>query len=231
MTNKNIPEDLQWAIKLQKQRELEQSYPEVDYESLEELTLYHGTTTKYLDKILSKGIFPRKLLQENTNGNWSKDPSNPFMVYLTSAYAPYFADVAANKNGGKPVVLEVKVDKFNLYPDEDYLEQATREDPEWQKKFRGQDMSQRTKFFVQKFMAYKDFYTESLKHMGTACYLGGINSEQITRYSILDHSKIIDFFDPTITIQNFRFLGNRYRMLSDLDTWKQPLSEEVIVKC
>ena len=70
------------------------------------IKLYHGTTTKHLDKILKQGITPR----HDRPSNWDKHPSREDMVYLTNAYAIYFAQVCCDWEAGEsPVVLEVFV--------------------------------------------------------------------------------------------------------------------------
>lgn len=53
------------------------------------LILYHGTSSKYLPSILREGIKPRKLTRQS---NWKTTiESRNDMVYLTNAYALYFA--------------------------------------------------------------------------------------------------------------------------------------------
>jgi hypothetical protein len=57
-------------------------------DSWETITLYHGTTTKYLNDILKHGITPRKVNQIN---NFSEVPSNEELVYLTSRWHYWYA--------------------------------------------------------------------------------------------------------------------------------------------
>ena len=188
------------------------------------LTLYHGTTTKHLDHILKKGITPR---YKNSIGNWKDNPSRDDMVYLSDAYACYFAYVTAGEQGGEPLVLEVNVKKDRLYPDEDYLEQFTRIDPAWKDIVENTTMEHRTKHFKDTLLDFKDYFEDSLKFLGNACYKGIIKPKNIVKYSILNDDKVLEYSDPTITLQNYIYLGERYRELSKSTMWKKPLSKYI----
>ena len=210
------------------QREEELKYPPKDY-SKGKVTLYHGTSTKYLDDILSKGITPR----HKKESNWSDNPSHPLMVYLSDAYPVYFAQQSLEVEGDdEPVVLEVIVDTKRLYPDEDYLEQFTRIDPKWieiEEQFGYmKSMEERTKWFKDNLTDYKDHYEGSLFGLGNCCHKGVIKPKNIVRYSVLDYNQILNYSDPTITLQNYQLLGGRYRMISEKTMWEKPLSIESI---
>lgn len=215
---------VEMADKYAKQREEELKYPPKDY-SKGKVTLYHGTSTKYLDDILSKGITPR----HDKDSNWSDNPSHPLMVYLSDAYPVYFAQQSVEVEGDdEPVVLEVIVDTKRLYPDEDYLEQFTRIDPSWRNTVEATSMEYRTEWFKDNLTDYKEHYVGSLYGLGNCCHKGLIKPKNIVRYSILDHNKILDYSDPTITLQNYQILGGRYRMISEKTMWEKPLSKESI---
>jgi len=224
----NMNELQEMADKLALQREEEQKYPPKDY-SKSKITLYHGTSTKYLNDILSKGITPR----HKKESNWSGNPSHPLMVYLSDAYPVYFAQQSVEAEGSdKPVVLEVIVDTKRLYPDEDYLEQFTRIDPKWieiEEQFGYmKSMEERTKWFKDNLTDYKDHYEGSLFGLGNCCHKGVIKPKNIVRYSVLDYNQILNYSDPTITLQNYQLLGGRYRMISEKTMWEKPLSIESI---
>ena len=208
----------QEAERLIKEREDELKYPVKDYNQ-KKVTLYHGTSTKYLDDILKQGIKPRY----EKESIWEDNPSRPDMVYLSSAYAVYFSQVASYRLGGKPVVFEVKVNSKSLYPDEDFLEQITRVDPAW-KDTLSLGMEERTAWFKKNMLDYKTAYADSLGALGNACHKGIIKPKNIIRYSILDESKILEYSDPTITLMNYQILGGRYRKLSQKTMWEEPLS-------
>ena len=214
----------EWVENLQKQKKEELKYPPKDY-SKGKVTLYHGTSTKYLDDILSKGITPR----HNKDSNWSDNPSHPLMVYLSDAYPVYFAQQSVEVEGDdEPVVLEVIVDTKRLYPDEDYLEQFTRIDPAWRNTVEATSMEYRTEWFKDNLTDYKEHYVGSLYGLGNCCHKGLIKPKNIVRYSILDHNQILNYSDPTITLQNYQILGGRYRMISEKTMWEKPLSKESI---
>ena len=186
------------------------------------ITLYHGTTTKYLNSIKEKGITPR---YKNSIGNWKDNPSRADMIYLSNAYASYFAFVTSGEQGGEPLVLEVNVKEDRLYPDEDYLEQFTRVDPAWKEIVEQTSMEFRTRHFKETLLDYKDYFEDSLQFLGNACHKGIIKPKNIVRYSILDDDKVLEYSDPTITLQNYIYLGERYRDLSKLTMWQKPLSK------
>ncbi len=188
------------------------------------IKLYHGTSTVYLPMIKKHGLIPRY----NSKSNW-KTKSRPDMIYLTSAYPIHFAEHAINEHGGKPVVLEVEVDVNRLYPDEDFLEQATRgmsdegnggsdEEVKRVKKGRlwnnlkGLDMEQRTKYFRDKLEHYKHHYEDSLRGLGTCCHKGIIKTKGIIRH-VIPNKKTRAMSDPSIHIDNFRVLADYYAHL------------------
>ena len=174
------------------------------------LTLYHGTSSAHLDKILKSGLRPRY----SKSSDW-ECASRPDMIYLTSAYPLYFAEHSITHHGGEPVVIEVEVDTLRLYPDEDFLEQATRSEknreknPDLATKLEGLDMEQRTKFFRDSLEEYKHHYSDSLKYLGNCCHKGIIKPKRIRRY-VMPDSKTQMMSDPTIHISNFFHMSDYY---------------------
>ena len=82
------------------------------------MILYHGTSTEFLPQILEKGLLPRSATGLKSHWNGDVESKSDF-VYLTTAYPVYFAMNTAD--GSNPVVLKVKVNKKDLYPDEDFV--------------------------------------------------------------------------------------------------------------
>lgn len=81
--------------------------------------LYHGTSTQHLDRILAEGLQPRCVTGRESN--WEGDiESKPDFVYLSAAYAIYYAVEAADEPH-HPVILQVDWDHLELYPDEDFI--------------------------------------------------------------------------------------------------------------
>lgn len=190
--------------------------------------LYHGTNGLWVDNILKCGIEPRGRRQ--TRNNWKHVPhqSNPRCVYLTDSYAPYFAFNATRGENPMCAVIEIDTDRLDineLFPDEDFLEQSSRriDDP-----IPG-TMSERTLYYRKKQFSY-DWYIQdpetkeystwwetSLRYLGTCSHRGTVPHEAITRIVTWPHKKNIGLafvWDPTITIINQRFLGDRYRVMT-----------------
>jgi hypothetical protein len=197
------------------------------------MLLYHGTNGAWLGNILRRGLEPRH--GKPGRNNWTHVPhqSNARCVYLTNSYAPYFAFNAAQGDPGYCAVVEIDTDRLdtdNLYPDEDFLEQASRNSrvdgmPP------GLNMSGRTLWFRKRQFdygadwGYRDpdtklpttWWEASLKFLGTCCHRGTIPASAITRaVSWPDKPNIGLHFvwDPTITILNQRIVGAQYQALT-----------------
>ena len=184
------------------------------------MKIYHGTSLKNLNKILTNGfIKPRK-----GTGNW-KDTleSNSEMVYLTNSYACYFAFNTAKElssdnpnwqaddyDSSKAVVLELDISIKNLYPDEDYLEQSSRWNGSKILEKDNSTMIADTVKFRDNFEQYKDQWKDSLELLGTVCHKGKISASKIKRVAIL-RDEIFMVSQPTITLTNQKHLGSQYR--------------------
>jgi len=175
------------------------------------MKLYHGTCGSHLPRILKKGITPRGVRK----GNWPECRSHPECVYLTDAYAGYFALAASKK--GRCVVFEIDTDLLaegDMLPDEDFLGQV--EQRQLQGTPDGQTLIQRTEAFREQLpnWCYTDTYKLSLQHLGTCAYLGTIPTIAITRYVTFGtwkNAQLRLIFDPTITLMNYTLLGPAYR--------------------
>jgi hypothetical protein len=178
--------------------------------------LYHGTSESVVRKVLKEGLKPRRM--SRNKGNWKDTvPSNPSLVYLTVAYAPYFAMCASGDE--KWGILEIDtdlLDESSLLPDEDFLEQGTRRQKlpaEWG--LNGADMQKRTRFFRDNLHSFQALWTKSIEGLGNAAHHGQIPLEAITRATIFDPSQnkrmMMDAADPLISMLNFAHLGNKYK--------------------
>jgi hypothetical protein len=187
------------------------------------MKIYHGTSSRFLDRILRDGIKPRGTSKK---GNWDHTiESNPKAVYLTQAYSLYYAWCSVNAKKDEPgLILEInphKLNPFKLSPDEDFLEQATRQSPDWAHvhTLNKKEKWGSTKWFRDRlesnFTGPDMLWKTSLKGMGNCCYFGIVPVDAITRYAILpDMTQWIEWSDPTITIMNFHILGEYYKALS-----------------
>lgn len=82
------------------------------------MKLYHGTSSRYLKSILENGLLPRN---ESGVSNWKGHVvSKEGFIYLSDAYPVYFA-CQATKADDDLLIIEVEVEKQDLYPDEDFV--------------------------------------------------------------------------------------------------------------
>lgn len=191
------------------------------------MKLYHGTSTRYLKRILKNGIQPR----EEKAGNWKHTiQSNPDAVYLTEAYALYYA-MAATTKSHKMVVFEIdsnKLNPFNFVPDEDFLSEIVRLVPDQMPEAIKDATEHRViwEYFRDNLLDYSHMWEKSVKGMGNCAYVGSIRPDAITRYAVLDMNVGDVVFgcgcDPTISILNYRYRGEYYKNLTKFlfkDQW------------
>ena len=177
------------------------------------ITLCHGTSAKHLKRIRKEGLRPRGV----KSSEWADCPSHPKRVYLTDAYAMYFA-VNATKDGDDLLIVEVEVDERRLYPDEYYLAQAEQLNGNKIK------LMERTKE-IRDILEYETrseldrLYKASLEFLGTVSHYRTIKPSQIRRVAIIPASEagrlIITEFDPSISIVNYRFCGEDHRRFQE----------------
>jgi len=184
------------------------------------MKLYHGTNEESARSIIAGGaIQPRGLSKHK--GNWTVVPSHKRRVYLTTAYAPFFAACAA-KEGGRLVVVEVETDLMErelFRPDEDFLEQATLGRlMSWENPLPGQSMEQRTKWFRDHADQYAHCWEDSVAGLGTCSYEGAIPLDAVTKIVAFDPKEAVElawaFMDPSITLLNYKFCGSKYRAMT-----------------
>lgn len=195
------------------------------------MKLYHGTSGSAARTILTEGLQPRSFLYEDVDeedgqGNWHHSvPSNPECVYLTNAYAGYFAAVAADDEE-EMAIIEVETDDLDedfMCPDEDFMEQASRGQTLDNEGFEGlleagSDMKERTLWFRDNILAFSHMWRESIKHLGTCCYYSGIDPSDILRVSFINQKAaakmVMLAMDPSICLMNYQIIGGKYRTLT-----------------
>jgi hypothetical protein len=187
--------------------------------------VYHGTSAKYLPEILKSGIVPRK---RTGNSNWDHTvKSRDEFVYLTAAYAPYFAAQAVQEVE-KALVLEIDLDKLDsryMYPDEDAVAQSLMAEKD-EGGFESQEEADKFDMTLNELTdsldmeQYRHLWKNSLRALGNVAHRGPIPPEAITRYVTLDFTKHREFYfmvlDPTISILNYQICGQKYR---DMTAW------------
>lgn len=179
----------------------------------DKLILSHGTSAAHLDAIRKFGLLPR---QEKPS-LWDKCPSDSRCVYLTNAYAFYFAQNACHDAGEDALIVEVEVNRGRLDADEDFLGQSSK-GTEWETDF--PDLIERTLYMREAITKMPNpsrlaLMENGLANLGTVRHNGLIKPEKIKRMARIPNADItrivLSEFDPTITIMNYRFMGERYR--------------------
>lgn len=170
------------------------------------MILYHGTSSTFLDDILHGGLQCRG----DSPSNWVDHPSCDDRIYLTTAYAVHFAKAACEQHGGKPLILKVVIDDTsNLVPDEDVLAQC--DTSEIAPELVGKSLTEKTQYWAKKSGWLKHLYYFSLETLGTVAHLGDIPASCIEDYVVLEWDNPAIFgHDPTITIMNYKILGDSY---------------------
>lgn len=184
--------------------------------------VYHGTSLTRWNLIKNQGLLPRG---KSKKSNWTHSiESNPETVYLTDAYALYFALETLNQCKGKfdnAVIIEMDTDNLpgTLVPDEDALEQVARRSddglpPSWSMKERTRHYRGMTKEYAKHGM---DFFW-SLQVLGTGGHIGKIDPKFFSRIAIIDIKKEAAlswaFMDTQVSVMNYKYLGSRWRFLS-----------------
>lgn len=175
--------------------------------------LYHGTTESVARGALQDGLLPRT----SRKSNW-KIESSPFHVYLSVAYAPYFAASAAEETSDKWGIVEIDTSKLNLEymrPDEDFLEQCSRTEMDSNK---GITIEERTAWYRSHLNEYRHLWMRSLETLGNCSYNGHILPEAVMRVAIFDRKSNPYIYmmavDPCVTPLNFQFMHAKYEALT-----------------
>ena len=180
--------------------------------------LYHGTSLKALHSILSEGLQTRD--SHGHDSHWTDHESGSDRVYLTNAYAPFFAQVAGGEANALPVILEIdqsKLEGWHMVPDEDFVEQVMRSQYEsgqattWLEV--GGSMERVTRHCRDMIEAYGHLHEDSLKYLGTCAYMEDIPPECITGVLIVESgpASLRAISDPSITLLNYQIMGSYYR--------------------
>ena len=179
--------------------------------------LYHGTTERIGRLALKEGLRPRKLTGKSNWKNFVE--SHPSLVYLTKAYAPYYALQVVR--GKKLAIVEIEtnsLDVFKMRPDEDFIEQVTRQDKQNKTAIEGKTISERTEYVRNHLDEFSGFWRTSVEHLGNCAYEGVVPKTAITRVAVVDISKCqamcAEALEPIISIMNYRICGPQLRMLT-----------------
>lgn len=183
------------------------------------MRLYHGTSSRHLDTILQHGIVPRG----DTPSNWPAASSSE-RVYLTNAYAMYFAQSSRKDRSEDVVIVEIDTE---LLPDTSRLQ--ADEDSAWFIWNQGSmprqfcppltmtdkyDQAMHFSGILDELAEYGVDHEMSLELLGNCSHLGTVPPSAITkvlRYSAAEGPWWVMFHDPVISPLNFRFNGSEYR--------------------
>jgi hypothetical protein len=192
------------------------------------MKLYHGTSESVAKLVMQHGLKPRG----NGTGNWKHTiDSNPFAVYLTTAYAGYFAASAtpvSDDSFERWAIIEVDSDKLNqylLYPDEDFLGQVFQ--PHWKeiadkplkRALKGKDLFGATVWFRENIHRFQHMWEKSVQFLGNCAYHGTVPAEAITKIALYDWKNGVEqvtsgVIDPVISIDNYRFMADKYQTIT-----------------
>jgi len=169
--------------------------------------LYHGTSGSGIGSIIKSGIRPRG----RRRGNWKQYPSRADMVYMTTAYPLWFAIQSVSEKC-EAVVLEVDSDRLDerlMHPDEDFIAQAVAS----HKKCGVESIHDEIRKTLEH---YQEHWKDSVAHLGNCAFRGVVPFDAVTRYCTIDlenQKPLILNCDPSISLLNYRFCGEKYRSL------------------
>ncbi len=158
------------------------------------MKLYHGTSKKAAKEIMKNGFIPDK------SYNW-KIKSKTGYVYLSLAYAPFYAMASIDESTTERALILVEVDEKDLYPDDDFIMYMFNKPSYTQKELDKINLKD-----------FKQYYKESLDYLGNA----STRSEKIKIIgcSIFDAKLLLQVCDPSITPINYKFMGDYYKALT-----------------
>jgi len=155
------------------------------------MILYHGTSKRYADLIMKEGFKSRS---ETKNSNWDHTiVSQEDFIYLTNAYAFYFAQAAAED----PIcsIIQVEVNDDDIFPDEDFIRQVNK-------------IPNEVHIDI---VDYMHCGLLSLEHLGNcAVYPECIKILGRKDFNIKD---MIAYSDPSISLINYRLMKEYYKEL------------------
>lgn len=158
------------------------------------MILYHGTSESNGKKIMKEGFIPDKKY------NW-KIKSKSGFVYLSLAYAPFYAETAKNKSN-MGAIIKVEVDERKLYPEDDFIMYSL-----------GRPKYTQDELDAVNVEKLRSLYKESLKYMGNVC--GRSKDIKIIGVSYFDMSKLLFVCDPVICPMNYKIMGSYYLSLTE----------------
>jgi len=158
------------------------------------MILYHGTTKTAAEQILRKGFKP------DLKYNW-RITSKPGFIYLSLAYAPFYA-MTAKSRGTKRAIVKVEVKEKDIYPDDDFVMYAKGKPSYSQDELDEIDLE-----------TYKHWAMASIEYMGNAS--AKPQDIKVLGIMVFDIGHLIMVCDPVICPQNYGIMGDYYRRLTE----------------
>lgn len=157
------------------------------------MKLYHGTSVESARRIKREGF------KYGVKYNWGgKIKSKKGFIYLSLAYAPFYA-MTAKSSSNKRAIVKVEVNKKNLYPDEDFLYNTAFGSKVYTPGF---DLKQ-----------YKHLAGMSLRYLGNVCALP--KDIKVVGIREFDTRGLCMVCDPSITPINYKIMGHYYKKLTE----------------
>ena len=181
------------------------------------MLLYHGTSDRHVESILISGLLPR--LASGSNWEAASCQEN---VYLTTAYAIYFAQNARSSFSEGLAIVEIDTallaDQDALLADEDALAYLWAKgglaDPDGPRGVRDPRAVAVHYASRLRYVAAAGYGHEiSLEVMGNCSHEGAIPASAITRvvtFSSDGGPWWLQFHDPVVSPLNFRYQGSEY---------------------
>jgi len=170
------------------------------------LILYHGTSEKNAKMIEKEGFVSDKKY------NWKVKSKNGF-VYLSSAYAPFYA-MGSNRKGNGLALIKVEVDSKDCFPEDDFLmiivKNQNAKSPDDIKMSVTYTQEELDKVNLED---WKHFWKNSLEYMGNVA----VRPEKIKILGIryFDGKDLLWKCDPVISTLNFKIMGDYYKELTE----------------
>jgi hypothetical protein len=158
-----------------------------------EIILFHGTSATNAKKIELEGFIPDKKY------NWNVKSKKGF-VYLSSAYAPFYA---MNTGERELALIKVKIYEGCLYPEDDFIMTALGKPKYTQDELNEINLEQ-----------YKKFWKGSLDYLGNAA--AKPENVRVIGIRYFNSKNLLWKCDPVICTANFKLLGDYYH---DLTEW------------
>jgi len=181
---------------------------------------YHGTAAKNVESILENGLLPR---EETGKSNWADGDVESIQdhVYLTKQHGIAFG-ISATEDDEDVALIEIDISRLrpsNLYPDEDYIEQAiNRFGLKPHDGYRANmGIENRTEQVRENIGHYKGAWRDSMNIMGTMSHKGKIPPHAISRVSTMDLPGWFKLnIDPTFSIELGLVPTNKYEIMTEI---------------